>query len=230
VKLEDIKKRIAGDMVYEKSFPAALKKWREIFKLSQTDLAKNLSLSPSVLSDYETGRRQSPGVNTVTKIIDAFVEIDISRGSPTINMLSMLKDSPKNNGVMDIIDFDESMNTKQFCDRINAKLLVDYPSSIRGYTIIDSERAIVEMSAEDFIQFFGEFPDRAFIFTNVHSGKTVMVAVKVGRLYAKMLKPRLIVLHRPNKISKMTVRIAETEKISLATTKIDIKDVINRLN
>lgn len=229
MKLKDIKKKIAGDMVYDRDFPSSLKKWRETFKVSQTDLAKHLKLSPSVISDYETGRRRSPGIRTITKIIDAMIEMDISKGSSTINMLSMLKDSPKDNGIMEIIEFEETVSIKEFCDRIDAKILVDRPSRIRGCTIIDSERAIVEMSAEDFIQFFGEFPERAFVFTNVHSGKTAMVAVKVGRLYAKMLKPRIIVLHKPNKVSKMSVKIAETEDIALATTKMELRDIINRL-
>lgn len=225
-----MKKRIAGDMVYEKNFPIALRKWRKTFKISQTELAKQLKLSPSVLSDYETGRRTSPGIKTITKIIDAMVDIDVNRGSPTVSMLSMLKVSPKRNGLMKIIDFPKSMTIQSFCEKINAKILVDFSFSVQGYTVIDAERAIVEMSAEDFVQFFGEFPERAFIFTNIHSGKTVMAAVKVSRLYAKMLKPRLIVLHKPTKISDVAIEIAKTEKIALATTKTSLEQIVNKLN
>jgi putative transcriptional regulator len=222
VNLEDIKKKIAGDMVYEDSFPSSLRKWRKTFKISQTDLAKHLKLSPSVLSDYETGRRKSPGIKSISKIIDALIEIDISRGSPTVNIISMLKTEKKNNGVMKVVEFPKSLTIQKFCKKIDAKILVDFQFSIRGYTLIDAERAIVEMGAQDFIQFFGEFPERAFIFTNIHSGKTVMAAVKVGRLYASMLKPRLIVLHKPTEVSKVAIKIAQTEKIALATTKVPL--------
>jgi predicted transcriptional regulator len=39
------------------------------FKISQTELADHLKLSPSVISDYESGRRKSPGIQTIKKII-----------------------------------------------------------------------------------------------------------------------------------------------------------------
>jgi putative transcriptional regulator len=230
VKLLEIKKKIAGDMIYERDFPLALRRWREIFKVSQTELAKQLKVSPSVLSDYEKGRRKSPGVKTVVKIIDALIDIDTIRGSPTINTLSALKTAPKRNGVMKIVEFKDPIPVKSFCKQIDAKLVVDLPFSIHGCTIIDAQKAIVEMSAEEFIQFFGEFPERAFIFTNVRSGKPAMVAVKVGRLYAKMLKPRLIVMHKPKRLSKTVVKIAENEKIALATTKMDLDKIIQKIS
>jgi putative transcriptional regulator len=230
VELLEIKKKIAGDMIYEEDFPSALKRWREIFKISQTELAKQLKVSPSVLSDYEKGRRKSPGVKTVVKIIDALVGVDIIRGSPTLNTLSALKAAPKRNGVMKIVEFKDPILVRSFCEQIHAKLIVDLPFSIHGCTIIDAQKAVVEMSAEEFVQFFGEFPERAFIFTNVRSGKPAMVAVKVGRLYAKMLKPRLIVMHKPKRLSKTVVEIAEKEKIALATTNMDLDKIILKIS
>ena len=52
-----------------------IRKWRGVFGISQTDLARCLRLSPSVISDYESGRRKSPGIRTIKKIIEALVEI-----------------------------------------------------------------------------------------------------------------------------------------------------------
>jgi putative transcriptional regulator len=222
VKVEDIKRKIAGDMVYDAHFHSALKRWRTTFKVSQTELAKHMKISPSVLSDYEKGRRKSPGIRTIKRIIEALVEIDSIKGSPVMNTLVILRDSDKKNGIMEVVEFSKPISIHKFCDKISARVVVDFPFSIHGCTVIDASKAIVEMSAEEFVQFFGEFPERAFIFTNIGSGKPAMVAVKVGRLYAKMLKPRLIVLHKPKRLSDTVVEIAEAEKIALATTKMPL--------
>jgi putative transcriptional regulator len=229
VKLSEVKRRIAGGFVYDKDFSSALKRWRKTFRISQTELAKQLKISPSVLSDYEKGRRKSPGIKTVMRIIDALVEIDSARSSPVTNTLSMLKSAEKSDGIIRMVEFSRPVKIHLFCDKIGAKMVVDFPFSIYGCTVIDAKKAIVGMSAEEFIQFFGEFPERAFIFTNVRSGKPVMVAVKVGRLYAKMLKPRLIVLHMPTCVSETAIKIAESEKIALATTEMPLDRLLNKI-
>jgi len=48
-------------------------------------------------------------------------------------------------------------------------------------------------------------------------------------LYARMLKPRLIVLHKPSKVSTTAVRIAEAERISLATTEMPIEKLLDAI-
>ncbi len=53
---------IAGSVVLSDNPPQQLKFWRKKFGIKQADLARKMSLTPSVLSDYEKGRRPSPGV------------------------------------------------------------------------------------------------------------------------------------------------------------------------
>ncbi|MHA2315052.1 MAG: helix-turn-helix domain-containing protein [Candidatus Hermodarchaeia archaeon] len=47
-----------------------MRKWREQFGVAQHDLAKQLGISPSVISDYESGRRKSPRVDTIRKFAE----------------------------------------------------------------------------------------------------------------------------------------------------------------
>ena len=54
-------KNIAGEVTLSINPNETLKKWREIFGLTQIEVAKQLGVSPSVISDYEAGRRKSPG-------------------------------------------------------------------------------------------------------------------------------------------------------------------------
>jgi putative transcriptional regulator len=66
----------------------ALKSWREKLGIRQINLARQLKLSPSVLSDYESGRRPSPGVLFVRKYVEAMVTLDESQGRVASRLLS----------------------------------------------------------------------------------------------------------------------------------------------
>ncbi|MEM0366251.1 MAG: helix-turn-helix domain-containing protein, partial [Acidilobaceae archaeon] len=61
-----IGKRIAGDIVYSEHTGDSLRKWREYFEVSQSELAKAMGVSASVISDYEKGRR-APGVRFIQR-------------------------------------------------------------------------------------------------------------------------------------------------------------------
>src|SRR5512147_2687578 len=72
--------KIAGEITLSQSPGETLRKWRRNFGITQTDLSTYLGISPSVISDYESGRRRSPGIMIVSKIIDALLKIDENRG------------------------------------------------------------------------------------------------------------------------------------------------------
>ncbi len=59
--LRPISKRIAEDITFSEDPSQVLRKWCKIFNVMQSDVAKKMDIAPSVLSDYERGRRQ-PGV------------------------------------------------------------------------------------------------------------------------------------------------------------------------
>ncbi len=55
--------------------PQQLKYWRKRFGVKQADLARKMDITPSVLSDYEKGRRPSPGVNFIKRYLVALYEL-----------------------------------------------------------------------------------------------------------------------------------------------------------
>ncbi len=61
--LDMVGKRIAGDIVWSNDVFVSLRKWRETFKLSQQELAKELGVKQTVIADYERGRRQPGSVH-----------------------------------------------------------------------------------------------------------------------------------------------------------------------
>jgi putative transcriptional regulator len=92
---------------------------------------------------------------------------------------------------------------------------------IYGYTVIDSIKAILEMDSEDFLKLYGWTTERALVFTKVTYGRSPMVAIKV-----KGLKPSLVVLHGPEIMDPVAIKIAEIEKIPLVHSKAESVDLL----
>ncbi|HEX2014571.1 MAG TPA: helix-turn-helix domain-containing protein [Nitrososphaera sp.] len=72
---------IAGSVVLSETPAHQLKYWRKKFGVKQADLARKMNITPSVLSDYEKGRRPSPGVNFIKRYLLALYELAKTRGS-----------------------------------------------------------------------------------------------------------------------------------------------------
>src|SRR5581483_9724332 len=66
---------IAGSIVMSDNPPQQLKFWRNKFGVKQAVLARKMEITPSVLSDYEKGRRPSPGVNFIKRYLLALHEV-----------------------------------------------------------------------------------------------------------------------------------------------------------
>ena len=71
---------IAGSVVLSDNPPQQLKHCRKKFGIKQADLARHMNLTPSVLSDYEKGRRPSPGVKFIKRYLLALHELAESTG------------------------------------------------------------------------------------------------------------------------------------------------------
>lgn len=66
---------IAGSVVLSDNPPLQLKHWRKKFGVKQADLAKRMAITPSVLSDYEKGRRPSPGANFIRRYLQSLYDL-----------------------------------------------------------------------------------------------------------------------------------------------------------
>jgi len=81
---EVLARKIAGEIILSNTPGTAMKKWRELFVVSQNRLSEKMILSPSVISDYESGRRRSPGTRFVRRFVWALLTIDKERGGSFI--------------------------------------------------------------------------------------------------------------------------------------------------
>ncbi len=199
----------------------SIRKWRGIFEVSQVDLAQKMGVSPSVISDYESGRRHSPRADTIQRILRSLIEIDIDRGGQTVKSLRrmMLPEMPPG-VVLDMREFPSPVSAGDVVAGIEGQLIVGeqfLKRQIFGYTVIDSVRAIVELRRDDFIRFYGLTSERALVFTGVATGRSPFVAIKVGGI-----NPGLVILHgeRLDAVDELGKRIAQSENIPLAISRV----------
>ncbi len=216
--------KICGDIVLADDHGAAMKKWRQIFHLSQSEVAKKLHVSASVISDYEAGRR-SPGVNFLKKFVLSLIEADRERGYPVISRYRHILEFDIA-AILDIAEYSRSVSVEEFCKTIDGTRINSFEKNINGHTIIDSIKAILSLNAFDFYKLYGFTSERALIFTQVSSGRSPMVAVRVSNL-----KPSAVVLHGIDsaKVDEMAIRIAEVERIPLITTSMEVDKMIDSL-
>jgi putative transcriptional regulator len=228
--MNELKVTIAGEITLSKDPGGSMKKWREIFGISQTELAEFLKVSSSTISDYEGGRRKSPGIAVINRLVEALLEIDKDRGGK-VNQQLTRENIPKEK-IFDVHEFTAPVNGKMFQEKIEGDCIANQlrlkEMSLFGYTIIDSLKVILDVPVHDYLQMYGKTPERALIFTQVENGRSPMIAVKVGRFSTEM-RPSAVVLHGCDKVDPVAKRIAENEKIPLLTTQKPVERIIEAL-
>jgi putative transcriptional regulator len=226
--MDQLKVTIAGEITLSKDPGGSMKKWREIFGISQTELAEFLKVSSSTISDYEGGRRKSPGIAVINRLVDALMEIDKNKGSKVTQQLS--RDEGVKEKVFDIHEFTSGMPGKDFLEKIEGECIANplklKELTVYGYTVIDSLKVILDTPVHEYLQMYGKTPERALIFTQVENGRSPMIAVKVGR-FATELRPSVVVLHGCQKVDPIAKRIAENEKIALIITQVPVEKILD---
>lgn len=225
---EGLAKNIMGEIVFSNNPERVIRKWREIFKISQKEIARKLGITSSVISDYESGRRKSPGIKVVKKYVNALLSLDEERGGETLASFSRSSESrPLSPAIVDIREFSEGVSVRDFCRAINAVPAVKgIPEhDIYGYTIIDSVRAITELSFSELVKLYGITTQRALIFTKVSTGRSPMVAIKVTNM-----KPGLVVLHGLSDVDSIAKSIAKAEGIPLMVCRLEgVENIVKGL-
>jgi putative transcriptional regulator len=219
----EIEEKIAGEVVLSPHPGRTLRKWREDFGVSQLDLARTLETGPSVISDYESERRVSPGAGFIRRYVQGLLAVDRTHGGRVVQRLGA---RPHSEGILAIREFRVAVPLRVFADSIHAKPIgsVGLDRDIHGFTLLDALRAILSIDASRFVEFYGWTTQRALLFTNVRYGRSPMVAIR-----AHPLKPAAVVFLSPGRIDPLAVRLSEVEDIPLLTTALTPATVAERL-
>ena len=219
---EVLAKRIAGEIILSSDPGKTLRKWREILNTTQTRLAKKLGISPSVISDYENGRR-IPGTRFIRRFVLALISINGEEGGRFLQELSSMTITPSD-AIIDVREFPASVEARRISEAVKG-VPVACENLLRrriyGYTVLDSIQFIQTLSISDAYTVFGTTTERALIFTNVSTGRSPMVAVRVHPY-----KPKMVILHGPEHVDALAVRLAEVEQIPLILSKMSSVDVL----
>ena len=221
---EELKEKIAGEIAMSDSPGATIKKWREEFGISQQDLSRKMGISPSMISDYESGRRRFPRTLTVRKIVDSIIEIDMERGGRNI---SRFKFSTMDDAILDMKEFSRGIDVMEFSHIVQGDIVnttFDRERMLYGYTVVDSLKAILSMSAFEYIRLYGWTSERAILFTSVTHGRSPMIAIR-----ANPLKPAMVIYVRPKGIDELAIKIADIEHIPLVRTPLPESELVERL-
>ena len=219
--------KIAGEITLSPKPGQTIKKWRNAFNISQTELADFLNLSPSVISDYESGRRKSPGIQAVKKIIEALLKIDEKKNNSKI--IRKYQFITKNQeGVLDIMEYPYSIPIKKFIEEIGGNLLttkaVDIRKNVKGFTLIDGIETIKTINSTGYPNLYGWSTERALIFTNIKYGRSPMIAIRIHPV-----KPSIVVYHRPGAVDPLAIQLAEKEDMPLIVTNIPLDELKKKL-
>lgn len=68
----------AGNIILADDVGKAMKDFRIKCNMRQVEIARKMKISPSVLSDYEHGRRPSPGSHFLRRYIMATLGIEVN--------------------------------------------------------------------------------------------------------------------------------------------------------
>jgi putative transcriptional regulator len=220
---KQLTRRMAGEIVVSEKPGETLRKWREIFNLSQKELANLLEVKPSVVCDFEKGRRASPGIGTVRKFVEAMVDYDSSHGSKVANSMVGRR---TNEAIVDIKEFTSGISISKMIDTIEGEILAGSKEltvrPIYGYTMVDSLKAITTFNA--FGEMYGWSNERAVFFSGVHYGRSPMIAVR-----AHPVKPRMVVYIKPKSVDLLAPKLADMERVVLVKTELSEKEIIGNL-
>jgi putative transcriptional regulator len=222
---EEFAEKIAGEIVLSTEPGKTLRKWRQVFGVSQKELAGEMGISHSVVSDYEGGRRRSPTIATVRRVVNGLMEIDERRGSPTISKYQV-KDGGR--AVVSMREFPVGITSQEFIDSIDGEIVWGEQMLDRrlyGYTLLDSLKVITSLTSFDYLQIYGWSQERALIFMGVEFGRSPMVAIR-----AHPLKPGMVVYYKPKNVDELAVRLAEIEQIPLVVTELDVDRMVTVLS
>ena len=98
--------------------------------------------------------------------------------------------------------------------------------TIFGYTVVNSLNAILQLSSEEFNRIYGWSTERALIFTNVSTGKSPMVAIRVTPF-----KPRCVVLQGIDAadVHPFVAKMADRDHITVLCTGMEIDKIVSTL-
>jgi len=232
--LQRLAETMAGEIcLAEKDPGAVMRRWRERFHISKKSLAKHLSVSPSVISDYESGRRKSPRVETIKRFVEGLIEMDAEEGGRVaVALEKLIAPEIASDAILDSREFGFPVPARLLVEHLNCKILTHrslLDRDIYGYTALDSIKAIVSLTPQQLLKLYGGTTQRGAILTNVSTGRSPMVAIKASQIGTSVaVKPAVVILQGVKELDPLAVKIADSIHLPLCVSEIKSADELIR--
>jgi len=225
---EELAERIAGEVALSEDPGATLRKWREEFDVAQTTLAEELDVSASVVSDYESGRRENPGIRVVRRVVEGLLVVDERRGGDRVRQHARVLSAGFDQDVVyDLREYAATVPLTRLYHTVDAEEVVSGTAdTVAGHTVINSVEAIKRLSSEEFYRLYGQSTNRALVFTDVTRGESPLVALRVVTP-----TPSAVVLHGIERADlwEHAPSLARADGVSLATTTRPLEEILASL-
>ena len=224
----ELAQKIAGEVVLSDEPGATIRKWRNDFSISQTQLAEQIGISSSVISDYESGRRESPGIGVIRRLVDGMLAVDDERGGERVRQFTRIISAGFDESVvLDLREYESTIAVEELYSAIDAtEVAAGTSERIYGHTVIDSIEVITQLSSDDFFRLYGQSTERALVFTNVTRGESPLVAMRVTNP-----KPAVVVLHglSVDELWEFAPSLARMDGVSLAVSDQPLEDMLEAM-
>jgi len=154
--------------------------------------------------------------------------MDEENGGKHIQKYStMLFSNVEDDVIYDIHEYAAAIPLKDFSEAIGCTLLCGSIDQVLfGYTVVNSLNAIMQLSSDEFNRIYGWSTERALVFTNVSTGKSPMVAIRVTPF-----KPRCVVLQgiETSDVHPIVEKMAERDHITVMCTSMDVDKIVSTL-
>jgi putative transcriptional regulator len=224
--LQRLAEAMAGEICLSENDPGSvMRRWRERFHISQKNLAKHLSVSPSVISDYESGRRKSPRVETIKRFVEGLIEMDAEEGGRVaVALEKLIAPEIASDAILDSREFGFPVPSRLLVEHLHCNVLTHHnllDREIYGYTALDSIRAIVSLTPQQLLRLYGGTTQRGAILTNVSTGRSPMVAIKASQIGTSVaVKPAVVILQGIKELDPIAVSIADSIHVPLCVSEI----------
>lgn len=227
---QQLLQKILGDIAANEEYGFVMKKWRELFNITQAKVAQELNIKPSVISDYEGSRRRSPGIGFVRKYVNTIIKLSEIHEKESFEKVKKLLGIVNETNSLLNKTF-ESKNTESILNLLNAEKLTRRKNSEFFQECIffsnKISHVLTKMPSKKLFNHFKNSTDKFFIFSKVKSGRIPLILLNLLSKTNKSKMPGLIIFQTNDefKLSRFVRRMAERNKITLGITNKEISEI-----
>jgi putative transcriptional regulator len=174
---------IMGDITVNENYGLVMKKWRDLFNITQSKIAKKLDIKQSVISDYENNRRKSPGIEFIRKYTIALLNIARQESRKEYDNVKKELIGNINEDSLFRGEFSKGLKNKDVLKLLNAtQIIAPEEQSVFGNYLFFSDNISGLITKKPTYELLKELKNKentVFIFSNVKTGKLPLITLKI---------------------------------------------------